>query len=110
MFSIIDNPFEKKEVLFSFLFSAARLIICFIFSYLIISLLILVEFAPKDKISKSYMGPILNFIKRYGRFAFLILLLISLYRIADIVMGVMANVFYLEKQLRCTKKLSKVKL
>ena len=97
LYSIIDNPFEKKEVLFSFLFSAARLIICFIFSYLIISLLILVEFAPKDKISKSYMGPIFNFIKRYGKFAFLILLLISLYRIADIVMGVMANIFYLEK-------------
>jgi PAT family beta-lactamase induction signal transducer AmpG len=43
------------------------------------------------------MGPIFNFIKRYGKFAFLILLLISLYRIADIVMGVMANIFYLEK-------------
>ena len=97
LYSIIDNPFEKKEVLFSFFFSAVRLIICFIFSYLIISLLILVEFAPKDKISKSYMSPIFNFIKRYGKFAFLILLLISLYRIADIVMGVMANIFYLEK-------------
>ena len=43
------------------------------------------------------MGPILNFLKRYGKFAFLVLLLISLYRIADIVMGVMANIFYLEK-------------
>ena len=64
---------------------------------MIISLLILIQFAPKNKISKSYMGPILNFIKRYGKFAFLILILISLYRIADIVMGVMANIFYLEK-------------
>ncbi len=97
LYSIIDNPFEKKDILFSFLFSSVRLIICFIFSYLIISLLILIKFAPKNKISKSYMGPIFNFIKRYGKFAFLILLLISLYRIADIVMGVMANVFYLEK-------------
>ena len=43
------------------------------------------------------MGPIFNFIQRYGKFAFLILILISLYRIADIVMGVMANIFYLEK-------------
>ena len=97
LYSIIDNPFEKEEILLSFLFSTLRLLICFIFSYLIICLLILIKFAPKDKISKSYMGPILNFIKRYGKFAFLILLLISLYRIADIVMGVMANIFYLEK-------------
>ena len=97
LYSVIDNPFEKKEVLSSFFFSTARLIICFVFSYLTISLLILIEFAPKNKISKSYMGPIVNFIKRYGKFAFLILILISLYRIADIVMGVMANIFYLEK-------------
>ena len=34
---------------------------------------------------------------KYGKFAFFILLLISLYRIADVVMGVVANVFYLEK-------------
>ena len=97
LYSFIDSPFEKNDVLINFIFSLSRLIICFVFSYLIISLLILIQFAPKNKISKSYMGPILNFIKRYGKFAFLILILISLYRIADIVMGVMANIFYLEK-------------
>ena len=42
------------------------------------------------------MGPILNFIKRYGKFAFLILLLISLYRIVYRY-GKWANIFYLEK-------------
>ena len=97
LYSVIDSPFEKKDVLINFLFSLSRLIICFVFSYLIISLLIFIQFTPKNKISKSYMGPILNFIQRYGKFAFLILILISLYRIADIVMGVMANIFYLEK-------------
>ena len=97
LYSVIDSPFGKKDVLINFLFSLSRLIICFVFSYLIISLLILIQFTPKNKISKSYMGPILNFIQRYGKFAFLILILISLYRIADIVMGVMANIFYLEK-------------
>ena len=97
LYSVIDSPFEKNDVLINFIFSLSRLIICFVFSYLIISLLILIQFAPKNKISKSYMGPILNFIQRYGKFAFLILILISLYRIADIVMGVMANIFYLEK-------------
>ena len=48
-------------------------------------------------ISESYIAPITNFIKKYGRFALVILMLISLYRIADVVMGVMANIFYLEK-------------
>ena len=41
-----------------------------------------------------------DFISRYKKVAILILLLIGLYRIADIVMGVMANVFYLEKGYR----------
>ena len=48
-------------------------------------------------VSESYIAPVKNFIEKYGRFALIILMLISLYRIADVVMGVMANIFYLEK-------------
>ncbi|NMH67002.1 AmpG family muropeptide MFS transporter [Shewanella salipaludis] len=40
--------------------------------------------------------PFIDFFKRYGRNAILILLLISCYRISDIVMGIMANVFYVD--------------
>ncbi|QYJ90983.1 AmpG family muropeptide MFS transporter [Shewanella halotolerans] len=40
--------------------------------------------------------PFIDFFKRYGRSAILILLLISCYRISDIVMGIMANVFYVD--------------
>ena len=97
LYSIIDNPFEKDEIILSFIFSIIRLIICFIFAYLIINFFILLKFTSKKKISISYLNPIVNFLTRYGKFAFLILLLISLYRIADVVMGVMANIFYLEK-------------
>lgn len=44
----------------------------------------------------TYVDPILDFFRRYGRVALLILLLIGTYRIADIVMGTVANVFYME--------------
>ncbi|WP_076412940.1 MFS transporter [Shewanella sp. UCD-KL12] len=40
--------------------------------------------------------PFLDFFKRYGKNALLILMLISCYRISDIVMGIMANVFYVD--------------
>ncbi|QIR13728.1 AmpG family muropeptide MFS transporter [Shewanella aestuarii] len=40
--------------------------------------------------------PFIDFFKRYGKSAILILLLISCYRISDIVMGIMANVFYVD--------------
>ena len=97
LYSIIDNPYDKEDIFLSFIFSSARLIICFIFAFLIVKILILIKFTSREKISNSYLSPIINFVGRYGKFAFLILLLISLYRIADIVMGVMANIFYLEK-------------
>tara|TARA_B100000886_G_C20322208_1_gene448616 strand:+ start:64 stop:717 length:654 start_codon:yes stop_codon:yes gene_type:complete len=56
-----------------------------------------IKIVEKKMVSESYIAPITNFIKKYGRFALVILMLISLYRIADVVMGVMANIFYLEK-------------
>lgn len=40
--------------------------------------------------------PFLDFFKRFGKHAIIILLLISCYRISDIVMGIMANVFYVD--------------
>jgi len=97
LYSLFKNPFSNDKLFLSFVFSILRLITCFIFSFLIIQFLILNKFINKEKIVKTYLNPINNFLKRYGKFAFLILLLISLYRIADVVMGVMANIFYLEK-------------
>ena len=97
LYSLLHNPFTEDELFLSFVFSIFRILVCFLFSSLIIKFLILNKFVSKNKIIKSYLNPINNFLKRYGKIAFLILLLISLYRIADIVMGVMANIFYLEK-------------
>jgi PAT family beta-lactamase induction signal transducer AmpG len=53
-------------------------------------------FVPKSIITVTYMGPFIDFFRRYGRVAFLLLALIATYRIADVVMGVMANVFYVD--------------
>ncbi|MBL4693002.1 MAG: MFS transporter [Magnetovibrio sp.] len=44
----------------------------------------------------AYVAPFADFFSRFGRTAILILLLIATFRIADIVMGVMANVFYVD--------------
>lgn len=70
-----------------------------------------IELELKDRLSKDYpkviatmlswlytaaVLPFLDFFKRYGKDAIFILLLISCYRISDIVMGIMANVFYVD--------------
>ena len=51
---------------------------------------------PRQMAIETYVDPFLDFFRRYGRVAVLILALIALYRIADVVMGVMANVFYVD--------------
>jgi PAT family beta-lactamase induction signal transducer AmpG len=50
--------------------------------------------APRQMIIEGYVEPLADFVRRYGKQALLILALISLYRISDVVMGVIANVFY----------------
>ena len=96
IYSNINNPFTGKNIL-SFLFTSFKLLFCFICSGLFIFLQIKLKFQNRSIIEESYFNPVKNFINKYGKFALFILLLISLYRMADVVMGVMANIFYLEK-------------
>ncbi len=44
----------------------------------------------------SVMGPFVDFFARNGRLALVILLFISVFRLSDIAMGIMANPFYLD--------------
>jgi PAT family beta-lactamase induction signal transducer AmpG len=53
-----------------------------------------VHIADKRMLSDTYVEPVMDFFHRYGKVAFLILLLIGFYRISDIVLGVISNVFY----------------
>ena len=87
----INTPIEK------FIFTMFRLFISFFASAVTIYILIKIKIIPKKSALNVYAKPILDFIQRYGKAALIILSLIALYRIADIVMGVVANVFYLEK-------------
>lgn len=52
--------------------------------------------AERGHVQETYIDPITDFLGRYGKAAVLVLALIGTYRIADVVMGVIANVFYLE--------------
>lgn len=44
----------------------------------------------------AFVEPFADFLKRYGSHALLILALIGVYRISDVVMGIMANPFYVD--------------
>ncbi|MGH8847568.1 MAG: MFS transporter, partial [Polaromonas sp.] len=44
----------------------------------------------------ALIAPFADFLRRYGKQALLILALIAIYRISDVVMGIMANPFYVD--------------
>lgn len=48
------------------------------------------------KFKNAFVDPVLDLIKRYKTHAFVLIILIATYRISDVVMGVMANVFYVD--------------
>ena len=64
-------------------------------AWLIAILLIRAGVVNRDMMQDTYIAPLKDFFKRYGlKSALLLLLLVGVYRISDIVLGVIANVFY----------------
>ena len=64
-------------------------------AFLTASIMVLCNVADRDMAVQTYINPIADFFSRYGaQTALLLLGLIGLYRISDIVLGVISNVFY----------------
>lgn len=79
------------------LLEGARLGTALTSAYLAGWLLLKTGLFNRTMIRESWVAPIVNFFDRYGRrTAWFLLLLIGTYRISDIVLGVIANVFYVD--------------
>ncbi len=78
-----------------FIIAFVRLLAAIALAGLVAFGLVKANFVNKTMAKETYIGPIQDFFQRYGySLAFLLLSLIGLYRVADIVLGVIANVFY----------------
>lgn len=72
-----------------------RLVLATLVAVTIGKLLIWSGLVQQKTLHRSYVEPVQDFFRRYGlSMALLLLALIGLYRISDIVLGVIANVFY----------------
>lgn len=77
------------------LIEVARFGIGILFCWMVARLLIIGRLVSAGIVELSYIAPVRDFFSRYGVVsAWLLLALIGLYRISDIVLGVIANVFY----------------
>jgi PAT family beta-lactamase induction signal transducer AmpG len=79
----------------TFIAETARLLLSVSAALLAAFFLMRANLADGSMVSQTYINPVLDFFSRYGlRTALLLLTLIGFYRISDIVLGVIANVFY----------------
>lgn len=94
-FVLIGNLFDETEsVFFSFVGETVRLLGSLMVAGVVARALIAVGLAKKEVAKTMWVDPIADFFRRYGKQALLLLALIGLYRISDIVAGVISNVFY----------------
>ncbi|MCG8379113.1 MAG: MFS transporter [Proteobacteria bacterium] len=88
--SILNN-----QALSNFCIELLRLSIGALFFLLIAITFIKINFIERNIVIESYVEPVIDFFRRYGlKLAVLLLALICLYRISDIVLGVIAQIFY----------------
>ncbi|MGD2117088.1 MAG: MFS transporter [Chromatiales bacterium] len=82
------------EELAAFMAEALRLLIALAMAILTGWVLVRIGVADQRMLRDTYIDPVADFFQRYGKAAVLILLLVGFYRVSDILLGVISNVFY----------------
>jgi PAT family beta-lactamase induction signal transducer AmpG len=82
------------QTLFAFMFNAAEFALAIAAAYFVAKLCLRLHLVNAQMVETGYQAPIKDFLQRYGRLAIWVLLLVGFYRVSDIVLGVIANVFY----------------
>jgi len=83
-----------SQGLSGFIVESLRFVLAAAAAFGVARALVGLRIVPEKMLDETYIAPFRDFFQRYGRTALFMLGLIATYRIADIVMGVMANVFY----------------
>ena len=84
----------NSSVFMSAMFEVLRLFLCLALAVFVGVFFLKIHLVPKSMIQEAYIDPFTDFFDRYGKFALFLIVFISIYRISDIVMGAVSNVFY----------------
>lgn len=82
------------DVWLSFLAEAVRLVAALAAAAAVTWAAVRLHWLPADSVYRTWVLPVRDFFRRYGRRALLLLALVGLYRVSDIVSGAISNVFY----------------
>jgi len=84
-----------NAALAGFVIAALRLAIALSAAAAVFRMLVAVGIVDGSRVREAYVAPVTDFFRRYGTtVAWLLLALVGFYRVSDIVLGVIANVFY----------------
>ncbi len=78
----------------AFINELVRLSLSLLLSLGAMYLLVALKIVNREMVYNTYVEPVMDFFKRYGKAALFMLLLVGFYRVSDIVLGVISNVFY----------------
>jgi PAT family beta-lactamase induction signal transducer AmpG len=101
---------ETESAVLGFLIEIVHLALSLVTALAIGYGLVKAGLVQKQVAIATWVEPIADFFRRYGKKALLLLALIGLYRISDIVAGVISNVFYLDMGFTKTDIANAVKL
>ena len=91
---MLTEAFGNKK-LFGFIVGSLRMILALLVAYVVAWILIKLNVVNQSMVNNTYLEPVKDFFNRYGKsVSILLLAVIGLYRVSDIVLGVMANIFY----------------
>jgi PAT family beta-lactamase induction signal transducer AmpG len=94
-FVLVVGAFISSIYLSSALPSVIRLLLAIAVAWIFALGMVKIKIIEYSVLDQTYIAPVQDFFKRYGLLlACLLLALVGLYRISDIVLGVIANVFY----------------
>jgi PAT family beta-lactamase induction signal transducer AmpG len=83
--------------LISFGVEACRLLLALGMAGLAVRGSVLLHLVDKEMVAATFIAPVRDFFSRFGvKTAILVLVLVGFYRVSDIVLGVVSNVFYLD--------------
>lgn len=88
------NGIMGEHALTGFFAEMARLLLALMTAAVAARIAIAIGVARREVLVETYIEPMADFFRRYGRMALLILVLVGFYRVSDIVLGVISNVFY----------------
>ena len=91
---ILTDTFANKHIS-GFIVGSLRMVLALLGAYITARILIKLNIVNQQMVNSTYIEPVKDFFNRYGTsVAMLLLAVIGLYRVSDIVLGVMANIFY----------------